>query len=492
MDRGMNWEQRFIAELESSAPAGPSPDGPGLDGWLAALQQALPALALPAQGLQGALAQTIAAFNQDAASMVASWTPRQSEMAPALALAASFDAQMMLLVFGKFNAGKSSLCNFLAERYRRSGQPVQFFRLQTDGQFETIEQLQEGATETTRQLQGVRLGSRLVLLDTPGLHSDCSGNAALTQRFLESADGVLWLTSSTSPGQVQELDELGRELLRNKPLLPVITRSDLYEEDEVDGDIQKVLCNKTASNRALQEADVAARAAEKLAELGVDLAVLKPAVSISTHTAATQGQTPQAMAEAGFDHLYAALSAVGEPALRYKQRKPLEVRLHFLQEVVLGDMAQHVQPRLDALYTRAASLSRTLNELPGRIVQAAMRQLMPGVPELLEAPFVDADKLSAQVLAAFDTLARHFLPDFQLISRPALAWINVASSRSDPWHRYTELESRLHGQLQALEADALKQCRQGLERLEQGMAALQALLEQADADLAEQARAIRQ
>ena len=60
----------------------------------------------------------------------------------------------------------------------------------------------------------------------------------MTQRFTDSADGVLWLTSSTSPGQVQELDELGRELHRNKPLLPVVTRSDVYEEDEIDGEIR--------------------------------------------------------------------------------------------------------------------------------------------------------------------------------------------------------------------------------------------------------------
>ncbi|MBB5407020.1 hypothetical protein HDG34_000943 [Paraburkholderia sp. HC6.4b] len=78
-------------------------------------------------------------------------------------------------------------------------------------------------------------------------------NAALTRRFTDSADGVLWLTSSTSPGQVQELDELGRELHRNKPLLPVVTRSDEYEEDEVDGELVKCLCNKSAPRRALQE-----------------------------------------------------------------------------------------------------------------------------------------------------------------------------------------------------------------------------------------------
>ncbi|MFX5595216.1 dynamin family protein, partial [Acinetobacter baumannii] len=82
-------------------------------------------------------------------------------------------------------------------------------------------------------------------LDTPGLHSATGENAALTQRFLDSADAVLWLTSSTSPGQVQELDELARELRRGKPLLPVLTRSDVIDEDEVDGRIVKCLRNKS-------------------------------------------------------------------------------------------------------------------------------------------------------------------------------------------------------------------------------------------------------
>lgn len=66
---------------------------------------------------------------------------------------------------------------------------------------ESDEPLREGATETTARLQGLCLGTGLVLLDTPGLHSVTPENAALTQRFTESADGLLWLSSSTSPAR---------------------------------------------------------------------------------------------------------------------------------------------------------------------------------------------------------------------------------------------------------------------------------------------------
>jgi hypothetical protein len=119
---------------------------------------------------------------------------------------------------------------------------------------------------------------------------------------------VLWLTSSTSPGQVQELDELARELRRGKPLLPVLTRSDVIDEDEVDGQIVKCLRNKSDANRADQEADVRARAADKLQALGVALHQLKAPVSISAYVARTAGADAEAMRGAGFERLYAALS----------------------------------------------------------------------------------------------------------------------------------------------------------------------------------------
>ncbi|MBB5501581.1 hypothetical protein HDG37_005810 [Paraburkholderia sp. MM5384-R2] len=169
-------------------------------------------------------------------------------------------------------------------------------------------------------------------------------NAALTRRFTDSADGVLWLTSSTSPGQEQELDELGRELHRNKPLLPVVTRSDEYEEDEIDGRLVKCLCNKSAPRRALQEHDVQMRAEDKLVAMGVDKALLKPPVSISAYVAREAGQTAAAMSDAGFERLYAALLDITGPTLAYKRRKRAEVLLHHLEENVLGSLQSDVLP----------------------------------------------------------------------------------------------------------------------------------------------------
>ncbi|WP_369798786.1 dynamin family protein [Achromobacter sp. DMS1] len=233
----------------------------------------------------------------------------------------------------------------------------------------------------------MRLGDRLVLLDTPGLHSGEQANAALTRRYLDSADGVLWLTGSSSPGQVRELDDLGRELLRRKPLLPIITRSDCYDEDEVDGEIRKTLCNKSAADRDLQQADVESRARGKLAELGADPGLLKTPVSISVRMASAQ--TPAAMAEAGFDALYAALRALIQPMLAYRQRKPAEMLLHYLQENVAGPIARDIRPGLDALRRQAQAALAWQQDQRTRLAEASLRRILPALPALLDNPAAD-------------------------------------------------------------------------------------------------------
>ena len=178
------------------------------------------------------------------------------------------------------NAGKSSFSNFITDlfpidqikRFRFNAGKVEYFN----------ERFAEGVTETTATIQGVELGKNLVLLDTPGLHSITDKNGDLTRRFTDSTDAILWLTPSTSPGQVQELNDLKEELAKKKPLLPIITRSDVLEEDfcEEVQDLVQVLKNKTHQNRQLQQDDVIQRLK---AFDGIDSAMLKQAISISVH-----------------------------------------------------------------------------------------------------------------------------------------------------------------------------------------------------------------
>ncbi|GAA5006746.1 hypothetical protein GCM10023206_12420 [Acinetobacter puyangensis] len=347
---------------------------------------ALTSIEFKVEALQttSALAEQITLLKRQIAEQIQLWEIKWTELSATQSLADAFGDKVMLLVFGKFNAGKSSLCNLLAECFRTQGQVVRYFYVQNEQIHYKDMLLREGATETTAQLQGVCLGERLVLLDTPGLHSATAENTALTQRFIDSADGVLWLSSSTSPGQVQELHTLARELKRHKPLFPIITRSDQIEEDEVDGEICTVLCNKHPSQRALQEADVYARAQDKLREMALDVQLLKQPVSVSTQMARQTGMDEQAMIEAGFECLFTALLQMIEPALHYKQRKPAEIFLHHLQEQVLETFIQEIVPLSDQLQATLNHAQTALQQQHRHIAEGIWRKVVPELPQLLE------------------------------------------------------------------------------------------------------------
>lgn len=351
-----------------------------LHNWLSQLQQLLTEQMPEPTGLHTSseLARQWQTIADSARHCLAQWQAAWEQAQPAQHVASVFDAQLMLLVFGKFNAGKSSLCNFLAQRWAKQGWQIRYFYIEQGRIIESDQPLTEGATETTARLQGVVIGERLVLLDTPGLHSVTPENAELTQRFTDSADAVLWLTSSTSPGQVQELDELARELQRHKPLLPVITRSDFVDEDEVDGAICKVLCNKSPSNRTLQERDVRERTQAKLEQLGARQDLLRTPVSISVHMAkAAADDEQQVLQAAGFEAWFAALHTLAAPALAYKQRKSAEVQLHHLQEQVLRGLQQQVLAPLQQWLQALEAECERLAHAHEPMARAVWRQLMP-------------------------------------------------------------------------------------------------------------------
>lgn len=415
-------EQRFIADVDAFEFIDSELETilHLLEDWLARLTATLQSQRLSCAGLarHNSLATLAEFINTQLRNSVPAWAQQWANLKPAQALAESFDDKVLLLVFGKFNAGKSSFCNFLADRFAAYGKTVEYFYLDGGHIVATSERFSEGVTETTARMQGVCLGGKLVLVDTPGLHSATPENAALTQRFTDSADGVLWLTSSTSPGQVQELDELGRELHRNKPLLPVVTRSDVYEEDEIDGEIRKCLRSKSAQNRAEQENDVKARAQEKLAAMGVAAGLLKKPVSISAYLARAQGQTVAAMIESGFERLYDSLLDVAEATLAYKRRKLAEMFLHHLEENVLRTLCVDTMSMLAQLQSLSKAALNDLERQHEQIVQSVWRSVVPALPDLLEQHAATRDvaaicnSLSQSIAASFSREVSQRLGDY--------------------------------------------------------------------------------
>ena len=278
------------------------------------------------------------------------WNKKLEDSQPMKRLSEQYADRIILLVFGKVNAGKSSFSNFIADFF--SNDKVRRFTV-NNGQIEYFSEnkaFAEGVVETTAAIQGIELGDKLVLLDSPGLHSVTDQNGELTRRFTDSADAILWLSPSTSPGQVQELQDLKAELEKNKPLQPIITRSDEIDEDfcEKTQRILQTLKNKSMERRAMQEEDVIKRLKQSNIRVPV-----KDAISISIHAYKNSQKSVSDLEDAGLNKLFDRLFAIIKDAKAYKVNKANQQVLNFIDLEVLGTLNNLVKPTLNKLTTES-------------------------------------------------------------------------------------------------------------------------------------------
>jgi len=170
--------------------------------------------------------------------------------------------KFIVIVYGKVKAGKSTLGNFVAsnEVTKKLNKKARFFVYESNYKKE-IDKLEEFKTdniECTSEIQGFELDA-LAWIDTPGLLSMTKQNEELAKKYINAADFILFPTSSDSPMQKSEIEELKELQKFNKKFHIVITKSDYVEEDEVDGEIIEVFYNKPEEIRKMQEEDVKKR-----------------------------------------------------------------------------------------------------------------------------------------------------------------------------------------------------------------------------------------
>ena len=278
------------------------------------------------------LARGASDVQKNISNLIEASTQAWVDSQPMRKLSEDFDDKIVFLVFGKVNAGKSTFCNFIASLFPEDQR--RFFRVQDGEVVDSESGFKEGVTETTAAIQGVELGGNLILLDSPGLHSVTEENGQLTKRFTDAADAVLWLTPSTSPGQVAELDELSHELKNGKPLLPVITASDIREEDEVDGELVDCYVNKPTHIREDQQRDVLNRSKQKLNMMGATAALENP-ISISVFMYRKQDSSAQGIIDSGLATLTREMAVLIQRAAEYKKSKVRQQTLNYLNDHVL-------------------------------------------------------------------------------------------------------------------------------------------------------------
>lgn len=248
-----------------------------------------------------------------------------------LSLQADYRDKLIIIIFGKVNAGKSTFANYLSELIGlKTGYKSKLFHF-VDGKKEQFEgsKFSEGSTETTITIQGIEIGN-LVLLDSPGLHSVNDANGELAKNYTDSADLVIWLTSSTSPGQTQELESLKEELVKKKVLVPVISKSDEIVEDEVDDEIVEEFKMKNVAVQKDQQSDVYQRITKFFIKKGLPIDdCLKEPCSISVGYAKKNNE----LTLSGMEGLFRNIAEVYKEVIDSKVNNIKNQSENYLKEV---------------------------------------------------------------------------------------------------------------------------------------------------------------
>lgn len=244
------------------------------------------------------------------------------------------EKSILALVFADVNAGKSSLGNFVggwnlqdtpyASLYQPHQCEIEDFSKasQENRQERIIDHFAENATEATSTIQHYTLAQGLTWVDTPGLHSLTKEHGDLAKEYIQFADLVVYLTSSSSPFKSDERDMLGDLFRMGKPVILAITKSDFTHKKVVDGKIVYTQLPKAAANRTAQESFVSTQVREII---GNDNLENSHILSLSVRLAkdAVKTQDSALFAASNLDKFFSQMGAVlSEKAVELKMRRP--------------------------------------------------------------------------------------------------------------------------------------------------------------------------
>ncbi|SFJ56892.1 dynamin family protein [Brevibacillus centrosporus] len=260
-----------------------------------------------------------------------------------------FEKSVILAVFGTVNAGKSTMGNFIAgvpfvESPVQAPAPVPAFYVydfsessKDRGERPLAEnRFKENIVQETSTIQYFTLENGLTWVDTPGIHSLDQEYEDLAKKYVNYADLILFVVSSSSPGKADEIAELERLTQKEKQLLVAITKSDLIESDVVDGKEVKRVVPKSIHDRQAQEQYVDGLIRSK----GIDRNLKdRKFISLSSRLAklALMEQDEERFRQSGYPALYEQIGGVlTEHALELKTDRPRREMNALIHEMMDG------------------------------------------------------------------------------------------------------------------------------------------------------------
>ena len=331
-----------------------------------------------------------------------------------------FGDSLLVFVYGKVKAGKSSLGNYLAygcsepdDASVAAARPQPDFFLEADtGTCEAMtsqrmkaqRRFGVGITETTSSIQGFTLPG-LTWIDSPGIHSMTEVNGDLSKKYAGFADLIVFLSNSGSPGRRSDLAEISGLLQQGKPIVVLLTASDYVDEDEDDeGNIIRQRVMKSSKDRA----DQVAHMEEELANIAPELR--ERLLDLRVHPVSVKYAEEDSQAERWSDSGMAAFAAriagiAGEQGLALKRATPLRNLMRFCGK--LDQSAAQFDAMLTALRTQLEDERTEMRRAGDRIVTALRMDLAKKIERLADLHAMDDAGFAAACRKEVDASMKH-------------------------------------------------------------------------------------
>lgn len=350
-----------------------------------------------------------------------------------------FGDSLLVFVFGKVKAGKSSLGNFLAYGHsvpssstiEHASPAPKFFFEAGNNSTETMSSdvmsqkrcFGVGTAETTSSIQGFTLPG-ITWVDSPGVHSTEVNNEELTKRYAEAADVIVFLSNSSEPGRRSDMEEIRKLLGQDKPLLVIITASDCLETDiDSDGEVVKLLHMKSQEDRQGQIDFVSKEIQTFSGKTKVLTISLKYAES--GDPSGTETQVSERWRDSGMQDLAKELAGLADSqGVTAKRTVPLKNLKIFCQALtgVLNEENSVLKPlkpdELSSLTSLDASLEKIIESIEDErtAIRQECRNILPKmrasltqkVKKLTDAHVMDDSAFRTACMAAFaETCAKY-------------------------------------------------------------------------------------
>lgn len=304
-----------------------------------------------------------------------------------------FGDSLLVFVYGKVKAGKSSLGNYVAYGHgdpdadlirsvqETDIQPAFFMKdatnnteiMQKDKALRERGKFSVGAMETTTEIQGFRLPG-LTWVDSPGLHSVTPENGELSRSYADAADLIIYPMNSGQPARASDLVEIADLLRARKAFVVVISRCDKVKVD-IDDEGNKVnrRLMKTPKDRQDQieyvYQEILAKASMAAQEL-LDADVM----TISVTFAQENGSDPAMLRESGMSGLFEKLTGLTQTqGIRLKKAAPLNNLRTFVDMVLDGELSvtslrNDLKTLEKSINLQRTSLERKQQAVTGRVM----------------------------------------------------------------------------------------------------------------------------